>query len=179
MFPGKHLMHQPLSSISAASASSSRTMIIFFSPLVRSFVCHKQKPLNSQKSSSFIILHSSFIHPSFILQLLSFSACQSRSTHITPFQGLWRPLRGLKIYPNSEFDPFLGGSGWLFASQAYTYCEPMVFILEAPQKHLSKALGGLQRAINMLKFRALNPLQLLGCFFVFLGGYCFLSSYPL
>ena len=55
----------------------------------------------------------------------------------------------------------------------------MVFILEAPQKHLFKALGRLKRAINMLKFRALNPLRLLACFFVFLGGYCFLSSYPL
>ena len=51
------------------------------------FVCQSQKPLNSLKSSSFIILHHSssffiilhhsssfFIHPSFILQLLSFSA---------------------------------------------------------------------------------------------------------
>ena len=36
--------------------------------------------------------------------------------------------------------------------------------------NLFKASGGLKRAINMLKFRALNPLQLLGCFFVFLGG---------
>jgi len=43
---------------------------------VRSSVRQSQKPLNSLKSSSFILQHSSFfIHPSFILQLLSFSTC--------------------------------------------------------------------------------------------------------
>ena len=63
-------------------------------PFVRSFVrqsvCQEAKPLNSLKSSSFILHHSSiiilhssffinpssfFIHPSFISRLLSFSAC--------------------------------------------------------------------------------------------------------
>ena len=51
-------------------------------PLVCLSVHLEAKPLNSQKStsfiiqpSSFIILHSSFIHPSFISRLLSFSAC--------------------------------------------------------------------------------------------------------
>ena len=46
---------------------------------VRPFVCLSSKPLNSLKSSSFIIhlssfiiLHSSFIHPSFILHHSSF-----------------------------------------------------------------------------------------------------------
>ena len=66
------------------SFQSRKRLYIHKCPSVRSFVCPSvTKPLNSLKSSSFILHHSSFIihhssffiHPSFISQLLSFSAC--------------------------------------------------------------------------------------------------------
>jgi len=59
---------------------------------VCSFICHKPKPLNSLKSSFFIVQSSSFIiHPSFILRLLSFSACLYLL--FVPEWGFEQPLR--------------------------------------------------------------------------------------
>ena len=89
----------------------------------------------------------------------------------TFFQPL-EPSRGLKIGPNWEFwylytywDAFLGGSGWLFASQVYIHYGHWVHSLKWLQKHLFWAFRGLKRAQNWPKLRVLITLHLLGRFF--------------
>ena len=77
-----YMISQIISQISRSSGSHGRFSVAkatLQSPMsVHLSVCLSAKPLNSLKSSSFIIRHSSFIilhYPSFISRLLSFSAC--------------------------------------------------------------------------------------------------------
>ena len=57
-------------------------------PFIRPFICHKAKPFNSLKSSSFIILHSYFIilHSYFIILHSSFIILHSSFLHFATFK---------------------------------------------------------------------------------------------